>query len=106
MPSTHEIFAAMNERVQSDPSRLAGQTASYQFDLTGDDGGTFHLDIQNGSAAVAEGALANPGCTITLAAADFKDLVAGKANPMNLFFGGKLKIAGDMGLAMKLQSLF
>jgi putative sterol carrier protein len=32
-------------------------------------------------------------------------MVEGRANGQQLFFTGKLKIEGDMGLAMKLQKL-
>jgi putative sterol carrier protein len=38
-------------------------------------------------------------------AKDFVDMREGKANGQQLFFAGKLKIEGDMGLAMKLQKL-
>ncbi len=45
-------------------------------------------------------------CTVKLAQADFEALVKGKLNPMSAFMSGKLQIDGDMGIAMKLQSLF
>ncbi|MFA9289632.1 MAG: SCP2 sterol-binding domain-containing protein [Solirubrobacteraceae bacterium] len=45
-------------------------------------------------------------CTISLSEADFISLVKKELNPMNAFMGGKLKIKGDMGVAMKLQNLF
>ena len=46
-------------------------------------------------------------CTITIAAEDFQKLVENpQANGMQLFFAGKLKVAGNQMLAMKLQKLF
>ena len=36
---------------------------------------------------------------------DFKSLAAGDLDPMQAVMSGKLKILGDMGVAMKLQSL-
>jgi acyl-CoA dehydrogenase len=45
-------------------------------------------------------------CTISVSEADFIALVKKELNPMNAFMGGKMKIKGDMGVAMKLQSLF
>ncbi|MGC9053156.1 MAG: SCP2 sterol-binding domain-containing protein [Candidatus Hydrogenedens sp.] len=41
-----------------------------------------------------------------MSASDFLDLVAGKLNGQTAFLTGKLKIQGDMTLALKLQSVF
>ena len=45
-------------------------------------------------------------CTIGMKLADFNDMLDGTLNPMTAFMTGKSKIEGDMGVAMKLQSLF
>ena len=44
-------------------------------------------------------------CTITTSAATLLELQSGDLNPMMAVMGGKVKISGDMGLAMKVQSL-
>jgi predicted lipid carrier protein YhbT len=44
-------------------------------------------------------------CTIRMSAADFIRLAEGKADSRMLFFSGKLKVDGDMGLALKLKKL-
>jgi len=44
-------------------------------------------------------------CTISTTADTFAQLQSGDLNPMAAVMGGKVKIAGDMGLAMKLQTL-
>ena len=44
-------------------------------------------------------------CTITTSAATLMELQSGDLNPMMAVMGGKVKISGDMGLAMKVQSL-
>ncbi len=43
--------------------------------------------------------------TLTLGDDDLLELMTGKLNPQKAFFQGKLKIQGNMGLAMKLQEL-
>lgn len=44
-------------------------------------------------------------CTIITSAATLLELQSGDLNPMMAVMGGKVKISGDMGLAMKVQSL-
>ena len=44
-------------------------------------------------------------CTIHITFADFKALINGDLNPMMAFMGGKIRIDGDMGVAMQLQNL-
>jgi putative sterol carrier protein len=44
-------------------------------------------------------------CTLTLTAEVLQKLRDGDINPMMAVMGGQIKISGDMGLAMKVQSL-
>lgn len=103
--SVAELFSTMKERVAANPAKIANLKASYQFELTGEGGGTYHAAFDNGSYDIGEGALAAPGCTVIMAASDFLALTTGKLNPTAAFMSGKLKIKGDMSLAMKLQQL-
>ena len=81
--------------------------AKYQINITGEGGGEWFIDVSDSGPKVEKG---NPGtaqCTITLSSDDFQKLHENpQANGMQLFFSGKLKIAGDNMLAMKLQKLF
>jgi putative sterol carrier protein len=81
--------------------------AKYQLNITGEGGGEWYIDVSASGPSAAPG---NPGgadCTITITAEDFQKLHENpQANGMQLFFAGKLKVAGNQMLAMKLQKLF
>jgi len=65
---------------------------------------TIMIDGTGDTNVVTEGD-GEASCTITTTADVFAELQAGDLNPMMAVMGGKVKISGDMGLAMKLQSL-
>lgn len=65
-----------------------------------------HFRVANNAIEVHTGAHASPNITMTMKESDYLDMVNGKLNGQAAFMTGKLKIAGDMGLALKLQSLF
>ncbi len=45
-------------------------------------------------------------CTVEVSMENFQSLMSGDLNPMAAVMSGQVKIKGDMGVAMKLQSLF
>jgi putative sterol carrier protein len=103
--TTKEIFKEMQKRMDANPSKLAGMKAVFQFDISGADPGIYSVAIADGKAAVSEGTSASSNITITMASNDFADMVEGKLDGITAFMGGKLKVKGDMMLAMQLQSL-
>lgn len=89
-----------------DPAKIGGMNATYQFDITGDNGGTWHVKIADGKAEVASGPAENPNITLTATDENWLQIITGKLSGQTAFLTGKLKIKGDMSLAMKLQSVF
>ena len=62
--------------------------------------------IANDDLTVSEGAAEKASIELTMSGPDFLALLAGQLNGQMAFLTGKLKIKGDMTLAMKLQSVF
>jgi putative sterol carrier protein len=78
--------------------------AKYQMNVTGE--GEWNIDVSSTGPACKAGS-GPADCTITIASEAFQKLVENaQANGMQLFFAGKLKVAGNRMLAMKLQKLF
>lgn len=64
-----------------------------------------HAVVKNGACAVVDGVSSAADVTITMEDDDLVALMKGELNGMTAFMTGKLKIEGDMGVAMKLQSI-
>ena len=99
-----DIFAQMPARLNADAA--AGLDCVLQYDLTGDASRSSYATIREGVCTVSEGSHDSPSMTLTMEAADFVALISGELDGMAAFMGGKLKISGDMSLAMKMQTLF
>jgi len=104
MPTVKETFDAMAGRFRAD--KAAGVNATIQYDISGDQGGTWHAVIKDGTCTVNSGAATNPNLTLGMSAQDWLDMVGGKLSGQMAFMSGKLKLKGDMGLAMKIGGLF
>jgi putative sterol carrier protein len=102
--SVKESFDLMPTNFKKD--KAAGMKAVYQWDITGDGGGKWNAVIDNGNIKVSEGQHASPNITITVASKDWLDILNGKLDGQMAFMSGKLKVKGDMSLAMKLKTLF
>ena len=104
MPTVKETFDAMPSKFQ--PGKAAGVNATIQYDITGDQGGSWNAVIKDGTCAVNQGAATNPNLTLTMSSQDWLDMIGGKLTGQSAFMTGKLKLKGDMGLAMKVGSIF
>ena len=87
-------------------NKAGGVKAVVQFNLSGEGGGTWTASIADGKCTVSEGAAAAPTATVTATAPDYLAIVRGELNAVSAFMGGKLKVAGDMGLMMKFMDWF
>lgn len=96
------FFESLQGKLAQGSPKLAGMNCVYQFRI-GD--AVYNVTLADGKAAVAKGEAPSPNCTITMAETDFLALLSGKLNGQMAFMTGKLKVAGDFGLALKLESL-
>jgi len=97
-----DIFAAIKQGIASDPSVVKTVNGVFHFKVGNQN---WTVDLKNGNGSVSESAPEKADCTITATEKDFVDLMTGKANGQQLFMQGKLKMAGNLALAMKLEKI-
>ncbi|MBX7165452.1 MAG: SCP2 sterol-binding domain-containing protein [Pirellulales bacterium] len=97
-----EIFAELPNRFNG--AAAGDWKANIQFNISGDKGGDWVVRVENGAVTVNQGTDPSPSCTISTSDETWIGLVEGTVNPMMAFTMGKLKVKGNMGDVMKLQS--
>lgn len=88
------------------PDAAAGLNVVLQLDLGGEGGGLWHMVVADKQLTINEGQAAAPNMTLKMAASDYLSMINGESNPMQMFMAGKIKVGGDMSLAMKMQGMF
>jgi putative sterol carrier protein len=89
---TQAIAAKMRDKVAT-----SGFDRSVKFDM-GDE--VIVIDGQNVSTTDTPA-----DCTIRISKENFEELIAGELNPTAAFMTGKIKVEGDMSVAMQLSQL-
>lgn len=95
-------LAEITENMRGRVGAGAGLNKSVKFDF-GDDG-LVRID-DSVSPAVVDNTGAATDCTVKVSMADFLDIAAGNTNPQMAFMMGKLKVEGDMSVAMQLGKI-
>lgn len=96
--SLQKIIDGLKQRIGED----CGLGAVVKFDFG--DQGTVTLDATQTPNQVSELG-ADPDCTMVISIDDFMAMADGSMDGVSAFMTGKLKVQGDMGIAMKLAAV-
>ena len=100
--TAREFFESLPGR--PDPERLRGVRNTYFFDVAG--AGRWLVAVDDGTVTVEESPESpNADVSFALSSETFEKLVDKRQNPMLAYATGKLKISGDIRVAMELQNL-
>jgi len=87
--------------------KAVGVNAVIHFKFTGAEAGEWNAKISDGKVAVAHGAPTEAATmTLTADSGDYVKLFTGELDGMQAFMQGKLKLGGDLNLAMKMMNMF
>jgi len=88
------------------PEKAQGLDTVLQFKFSGAEPGNWYAAIKDGKVEVKQGDHAAPKMTLSADSADYIALFTGQLDPMQAFMQGKLKLTGDLNLAMKMTQFF
>jgi putative sterol carrier protein len=88
------------------PENAAGVNAVIQYHLSGEEGGDWVVTIRDQECTVEPGVTENPTMTLRAEAEDYKSVILGKLDPMAAFMQQKLKLTGNLNLALGLTKFF
>uniref|UniRef100_A0A8C8XU97 Hydroxysteroid dehydrogenase-like protein 2 n=2 Tax=Panthera TaxID=9688 RepID=A0A8C8XU97_PANLE len=102
--AVEETFRIVKDSLTDDVVKAT--QAIYQFELSGEDGGTWFLDLKSKGGNVGYGEPSHQADVVmSMSTDDFVKMFSGKLKPTMAFMSGKLKIKGNMALAIKLEKL-
>jgi len=99
-----ELFATMPDKFN--PSAAAGLTKTIQWNITGDEPGVWAFQIVDGVGHLIPGGVEKPDATFTTNGKVWLAIAEGKMDSTKAFMTGKLKVAGDLTLAIKVPQFF
>jgi len=97
------FFEELNTRLQGNPDRAKKIGGVYGFIITGDQEGTYKVDLPN--AAVTTGDADGATVTIKMTDETMLQILNREINEMQAFTQGKLKVKGNPMAAMKLRDV-
>jgi putative sterol carrier protein len=88
------------------PEKAVGMDAVLQFNFSGTEAGSWYTVIKDGKCSVEKGTHTSPKMTLAADSGDFVKIFTGELDGMQAFMQGKLRLTGDLSLAMKLLTMF
>ena len=100
-----DVFTGVNQHIQSTAGIVDKVKTTFQFKLTNPDS-TWFIDLKNGQGSAGAGEIANPDVTLAMDEQHVETVFGGDIGEVQkLFFGGQLKISGNVMASNKLAVL-
>lgn len=88
------------------PDKAGDVEAVIQFHMTGAEPGDWIVRIGDGKCDVEKGVTDDATMTLRADSQDYKDIISGKLDPMTAFMQQKVKLTGNLNMALGLTKYF
>lgn len=98
-----DIMYSIPKRIKKD--KAANYSTVFHFDIAGETGGQYTVDIQNGEVNVSDGLNGTAECLVTSDDKTYEDVELGRMSPEMAFMGGQIKVS-NLGAMMQFAKMF
>jgi putative sterol carrier protein len=88
------------------PEKAAGVDTVMQYIFTGPEASEWHVIVKDQKCEAVQGMHASPKMTMTVNSGDYIKIATGELDPTMAFMKGKVKVSGDMGVALGMGKYF
>ena len=99
-----QVFDGMRQSFRAEKAK--GVHASYQWELSGPNGGDWWIDVNDGTFKMGRGRIDNPSVTFITSDNDWVAMSNGKLKGSWAYLTGRLKVRGPQSIARKLDEIF
>ncbi len=87
------------------PGAVEGLETIFHFDLEGEGGGKYTVQVNGGKVSVSDGLNGDASCVVRASEETFNKLISGDLNPMMAVLTGKVKIS-NQGEMLRYAKIF
>ena len=102
--SVEEIWTQVEQITEENPEVINGLEGTFAFRIKSNEEKQYTIKLVNNEANITKSLDETADCLLTMSEKNFKKLIDGSLNAPTAFMTGKLKVKGNLGLALKLEN--